>query len=54
VVFGGRDRIEAKRRALDHWYRRTRHRGVTLRQFLSRCRLTGEREITYYPRRSAA
>jgi hypothetical protein len=49
VVFNGRDRIDAKRRAMDYWYRQPRQSGLTLRQFLTCCRLTSDREITYYP-----
>ena len=49
VVFAGKDRIDAKRRALDYWYRRPRLQGLTLRDFLLRCRLSDERVITFYP-----
>ena len=49
VVFSGKDRIDAKRRALDYWYRASRPQGVTLRAFLLRCRLSDESVITFYP-----
>ena len=49
IVFNGRDRIDAKRRAMDYWYRRHRLEGVTLRQFLLRCRLVDDKVITFYP-----
>ena len=49
IIFSGRDRIDAKRRAMDYWYRRHRLRGLTLRQFLLRCRLVEDNVITFYP-----
>lgn len=49
IAFVGRDRVEAKRRALDYWYRNPRREGWTLQEFLRRCRLSAdERVITFY------
>jgi hypothetical protein len=48
-VFVGRDRVDAKRRALDYWYRQPRRSGLSLRDFLGRCRLSDDHQITYFP-----
>jgi len=34
ITFRGKDRLEAKRRAMDYWYRHPRQQGLSLRQFL--------------------
>jgi len=49
VLFVGKDRIDAKRRALDYWYRCPRRSGLTLQKFLERCRLRDEHQIAFYP-----
>lgn len=49
IVFSGKDRIDAKRRAMDYWYRHPRQLGLTLRQFLLCCRISSDRVITFYP-----
>jgi hypothetical protein len=49
VVFVGKDRVDAKRRALDYWYRQPRRSGLSLREFLGRCRLSHDCRITYFP-----
>ena len=50
IIFIGKDRLEAKRRALDYWYRTPRQAGLTLNQFLQCCRLFADDcRIAYYP-----
>ena len=50
VTFTGKDKIEVKRRALDYWYRNPRLDGHSLRDFLSRCRLSADgRRIVFHP-----
>jgi len=48
-VFVGKDRVDAKRRALDYWYRQPRRSGLSLREFLGCCRLSHDCQITYFP-----
>jgi hypothetical protein len=48
IAFSGRDRVAAKRRALEYWYRNSRKSGLSLKDFLKRCRLsTDERRIVF-------
>jgi len=48
VTFTGRDQIEVKRRALDHWYRVHRPEGRTLKEFLDRCRLSLDGQVIVF------
>lgn len=51
-MFRGRNRADAKRRALNYWYINRRELGVDLRAFSERCRLqTDNRTILFYPQR---
>lgn len=48
ITIFGRDRCDVARRALDYWYENPRRRGITLKQFLQRCRLSrDERTIVF-------
>jgi hypothetical protein len=49
LIFQGRDRAHAKRRALDWWYRHREDLGLCLRDFFSRCRISrDERTISFF------
>jgi len=48
MIFNGRDRADVKRKALSFWASNSGRLGVSLRDFLSRCRLDAdERTIIY-------
>jgi hypothetical protein len=49
ITFVGRDKVEVARRALDYWYRNPMREGLTLIDFLHRCRISAdERKITFH------
>lgn len=51
-MFRGRNRADAKRRALNYWYVNRTRLGVDLRAFSERCRLqTDNCTILFYPLR---
>lgn len=48
VNFNARDRVRAKRKALDYWYNNRELLRLSMRDFFSRCRLSqDERTITF-------
>jgi hypothetical protein len=50
VNFSGRDRVHAKRKALDYWYNNRDVLGLSVMDFFRRCRLSpDERTITFIP-----
>jgi hypothetical protein len=52
IVFRGRSRADAKRRALNYWYMNRQELGVDLRTFSERCRLQADNcTIHFYPTR---
>jgi hypothetical protein len=49
LMFHGRDRCHAKRKALDYWYRHRDQLRLNLRDFFRCCRLSAdERTITFF------
>lgn len=49
VYFRGRNRADAKRKALNYWYINQARLGLSLRDFSTRCRLLDdERTILFY------
>jgi len=50
LTFTGKNRLDAKRRAMDYWYRHPRRQGLSLRRFLLCCRISAGHVITFYPR----
>jgi hypothetical protein len=53
LEFGGRTRGQAKRRALQHWYRNRGELGLDLRAYFDRCRLKADgHTIVFYPKGS--
>jgi hypothetical protein len=48
MIFNGRDRADVKRKALSFWASNSGHLGLSLREFLRRCRLgADERTIVF-------
>lgn len=48
IEFNGRDRVHARRKALDWWFHHRGALGLRLREFLARCRLSDDqRTITF-------
>jgi hypothetical protein len=45
MQFKGRDRKDAKRKALSYWHSHSRELGLSLREFLTHCRI-GPKEKT--------
>ncbi|HIA01485.1 MAG TPA: hypothetical protein EYN06_07720 [Myxococcales bacterium] len=50
LTFKGRNRVHVKREVLSYWHKNRSQHGMTLKEFLSRCRFAGsEREVVYLP-----
>lgn len=50
MTFEGRDRAHVKRKALHYWATNAGRLGLSLRQFLERCRMDGDqRRIVFHP-----
>ncbi len=48
MIFNGRDRADVKRKALSYWASNSGRLGLSLRDFLGRCRMgADERTITF-------
>ncbi len=55
--FSGRGPRQAKRRALNYWYTNRGRLGLSLSEFLGRCRVSSQEgltRITFYDEREAA
>jgi hypothetical protein len=49
VEFFGRDRVHAKRKALEYWYQNRHALHLTLADFFARCRISPDnRTITFH------
>ena len=47
IEFCGRDRVHARRKALDWWFHHRQALGLRLREFLALCRFRDERTIVF-------
>ena len=54
ITFEGRDRLQAKQKALLYWYEHGKHLHMTVTDFFARCRISSdERRITFHEPRVA-
>jgi len=50
IEFSGRDRVHARRKALDWWFHHRQALGLCLREFLSRCQVSDDQRTIIFHR----
>jgi hypothetical protein len=49
IEFSGRDRVHARRKALDWWFHHRQSLGLRLLEFLSLCRVSDDQRTITFP-----